>query len=82
MLNRVIRSLRNRVTFIAIALCLASAGLLITPKPASAFEDTRSCACSNLEACPYQYQRMYCDWSGGSMQCGCSFYVTNCIEDE
>lgn len=74
---------RSRVAFIAIALCIASIGLLMSPAPASAFTGDRSCACSNLEACPYMFQRLCCTWnSGGGYSCECSFWVTNCVEDQ
>ncbi len=82
MLRFAVERMRDHVTVTVAGLCLAAVGLLATPKPASAFEGDRSCACSNLEACPYQFQRFCCEWNGGTPQCGCSFYVTNCVEDQ
>src|SRR5690242_5342082 len=73
---------RAKLSMGVIAICIASLGLLATPKPASAFTGERSCACSNLEACPFQYQRLCCEWSGSSYSCSCSFYITNCVEDQ
>lgn len=73
---------RSRGGLAVLAACFAALGLLATPKPASAFDGERSCACSNLEACPYLFQRYCCEWNGGPPTCGCSFYVTNCVEDQ
>jgi hypothetical protein len=82
-MTRTIRSIYSRrLQIFAVALCVASAGLLVTPKTASAFDGDRSCACNNLELCPGMFQRFCCTWSGGAPTCECEYFVINCVEEE
>ena len=76
----------RQVHVLALAICLASLGLLVTPGDASAAAGDRSCACNNTTVCgeEYAYYRFCCEFpsGGGSPTCGCTLYITNCIEDQ
>lgn len=80
-MSNVIERLRRSSLFLATALCFSAAGLLVTPADAAASSGERSCVCNNEEICAYQFQRFCCDFEGGSYQCGCTFWVTNCVDE-